>query len=131
MNLPDNSDPDRPDPLAARGVVRIALSERASHALTETGKACFAIVGRGSYPTDPARMVVYLLPVPLRIAQDACKVALGTHAARRIKTPSRANVAQPSPHRQPDPQATGTPPARNLFEGPTPGRDVPTGSQIL
>ena len=76
--------PERLDPLAAPGVIRIALSERATAALLEAGD-CFAIVGRGSYPLDAGRMVVYLKPCPLKVATDACLVLAGTHRAVRCK----------------------------------------------
>ena len=80
------------DSLAAPGVVRIALSERASLALSETGHECFAIIGRGSYPTDPARMVIYCQAVPTATATAACQILAGTHRAQRIKTPASATA---------------------------------------
>jgi hypothetical protein len=72
------------DPLEHPGVVRIALSERATKALLEVGE-CFAIVARGSYPTDPGRAVIYLKPCSLKVAADACLVLAGTHRAVRCK----------------------------------------------
>ncbi|MCX6875391.1 MAG: hypothetical protein NTW21_16525 [Verrucomicrobia bacterium] len=80
------------DPLAMPGVVRIALSERATKALLEAGKA-FAIIGRGSYPSDPARMVIYCQAVPLEVATAACQIPAGTHRAQRIKTSTSTSTA--------------------------------------
>jgi hypothetical protein len=114
MNL---SETDRPDPLAQPGVVRIALSERATAALLEVGEA-FAIVARGSYPTAPGRMVIYLLPVPRATAQAACNVILGTHKASRIKPRSRGQSDATTA--QPEVAAKGTG-ARNLLMGKTEG----------
>ena len=46
---------------------------------------CFAIVGKGSYPDAPGRMVLCLLPIPKEQADAACRVALGTHRAVRMQ----------------------------------------------
>ena len=120
-------EPSRVDPLAKPGVIRIALSERASRALSETGQECFAIIGRGSYPTDPARMVIYCQPVPLEVAIAACDVLTGKATARRVKPPKAAAPASPAitPDRQSAaPQgSTGTAlPSRNLLQGGKRGR---------
>jgi hypothetical protein len=76
------------DPLATPGVRRILLSERASEALTESGEECFAIVARQSWPHDPKRWAIYLLPVALRVANDATAVLLGKARAVRSRKPS-------------------------------------------
>ena len=84
------------DPLREPGTIRLLLSVGASQALTDSGHECFQIVGRTSYPALPGRWAIYLKPVPLKIAQDACNVALGTHSARKIKpapTPAPAATA--------------------------------------
>ena len=73
------------------GHVRIALSEVASDALRAAGEA-FVIVGRGSYPEAPGRMVIHCLPIPKRQADAACRVAMGTHRAVKIKTPDASNT---------------------------------------
>lgn len=80
--------PSNPDPLATPGVRRILLSERASEALTESGEECFAIVARQSWPHDPKRWAIYLLPVALRVANDATAVLLGKARAVRSRKPA-------------------------------------------
>jgi len=92
-------------------VIKIILSERATAALLAVGE-CFQIVGKGSYPTDPNRMVIYCQAVPLSVAQDACRILDGSHRAQRIKPPAVATVtpsASASPANMPDrrPDATG------------------------
>ena len=72
-------------------IIRLALSERASRHLLEAGE-CFAIIGRGSYPSDPARMVIYCQPVPMATATAACQILAGTHRAQRIKPPASATA---------------------------------------
>lgn len=47
---------DPPDPLAQPDVMRILLSEPATAASLEAGE-CFPIVGKGTNPNDPSRMV--------------------------------------------------------------------------
>jgi hypothetical protein len=95
---PPVAPPDRPETLACPNVTRILLSERASAALLAAGEA-FAIVGRGSYPDAVGRMVLYLLPVPKRQADDACAVALGQARAVKPKpaTSQRRATASPPP----------------------------------
>lgn len=83
-------DAPRVDPLACPNVIRILLSERASRALSETGQECFAIIGRGSYPSDPARMVIFCQPVPMAVATAACGILAGTHRAQRTRPPATA-----------------------------------------
>lgn len=87
------------DPLACPNVIRLALSERASRALSDAGE-CFAIIGRGSYPSDPGRMVIYCQAVPMAVAAAACGVAMGSHRAVKIK------VAKPTPPAPSPPSAT-------------------------
>ena len=84
------------DPLREPGTIRLLLSAGASQALTDSGHECFQIVGRTSYPALPCRWAIYLKPVPLKIAVDACNVAMGSHKAVRIKpapTPAPATTA--------------------------------------
>ena len=96
---------DRPeaDPLAMPGVVRLALSERASRALSAAGE-CFAIIGRGTYPTDPARMVIYCQSVPLATAAAACRILTGEARAVRIMPPKAGKADPPAtvPDRHPE-----------------------------
>ena len=80
------------DPLAPPGVTRILLSEAASRHLTESGEECFAIVSRQSWPADPKRWAIYLLPVSLRTANDATAVLLGKARAARIKTTNTSSI---------------------------------------
>jgi hypothetical protein len=65
--------------------VRILLSEAASKVLLDAGE-CFIIAGRGSLPhADGTRVVLHLMPVDKKTADQACGVLLGTHRATRIK----------------------------------------------
>lgn len=87
--VPPNLDPEPP----VRGHVRIALSQAASDALLAAGDA-FLIVGRGSYPDAPGRMVIHCLPVPKPQADAACRVAMGEARAVKIK-PKSPTTAEP------------------------------------
>ena len=71
--------------------IRIILGETASKALLEAGE-CFLIVGKGSYPDSPGRMVIHCVPVPKDQADAACAVALGTHRAVKRKFDTSAKV---------------------------------------
>lgn len=84
-----------------REYVKILLSEAASAALLAAGD-CFMIAGRGSYPeADGKRVVIHCLPVPKTLADAACRVAMGTHRAVKIKSPyasttrARARATEP------------------------------------
>ena len=83
---------DQPDPLAVPGVVRLLLSEAASRYLQDTGEDAFQIIAKASYPATPGRWCIYLRPVPMAVAADACKVLDGTHRAQRVKA---AKLATP------------------------------------
>ena len=78
-----------PDPLAHPRAIRILLSETASRHLAEHGAACFAVVGRATYPADPKRWIVYLLPCSIEAANAATSVALGTRKASKIRPPKQ------------------------------------------
>lgn len=90
-------------PLATPGTVRLLLSVGASKALTDSGHEAFQIVGKCSYPGIPGRWAIYLQPVPLRLAQDACNVLLGKATVQRVKpaTSQRRAKAAPPPPRTP------------------------------
>jgi hypothetical protein len=66
--------------------VRILLSESDSQRLSAIGVECFAVVGRDTYPGNPAQWVIYLLPTTFKAANSATGVAKGTHRAVRIKS---------------------------------------------
>ena len=70
----------------AEGHVRILLGASASEALTATGEAAFAIIGKASHPDDPTRWVLHLIPVDKALADQACGVILGTHKATRVRS---------------------------------------------
>lgn len=111
MNKSQIETTPRIDPLARPDIVRIALSERATAALLAQGEA-FAIVGRGSYPTDTNRMVIFCQPCPMELATAACQILARTHKAVRIKPPAVAAVTPSAPlppANMPDlrPDATG------------------------
>lgn len=72
----------------AKGHLRILLSEAASATLTATGESAFLIVGKVSWPDDPSRWVIHLVPVPMATAAAACQVALGERKpGPRVKGP--------------------------------------------
>lgn len=83
-----NAETPAHDPLATPGVKRILLSEAASQHLTESGEEAFAIVARQTWPHDPKRWAIYLLPVTLRVANDATAVLLGKARAVRSRKPA-------------------------------------------
>jgi hypothetical protein len=83
------------DPLALPGVIRILLGPTASRVLSESGEQSSVVVGRGSYPSDPSRWVIYLKPCSLEVANAACSILAETHTATRIKTASCA-IAKPA-----------------------------------
>lgn len=64
--------------------LRILLSETASKTLLDAGE-CFMIAGKTSYPEQPGRIVIHLVPIPKAQADAACGVAMGTHKATKIK----------------------------------------------
>jgi hypothetical protein len=65
----------------------ILLSESASRHLDTIGQDCFAVIGRGSWPDQPSRWRLWLVPCPVKIANDAVGVAKGTHRATRKPSP--------------------------------------------
>lgn len=75
-----------PHPLDHPGVVRIALGFAASEALKGLGKHVL-IIGAMADATAPehaqGRMVLHCLPITKQAADDAYKVAKGSHRAAR------------------------------------------------
>ncbi len=71
------------------GAVRILLGRTASEHLTTMGAACFAVIGKASYPDDPARWVIHLVPSTIKDADAACKVATGKARAVKLKPASK------------------------------------------
>jgi len=74
-------------------IVRIILSRVASDALTAAGDQCFAVIGRASYPDDPARWVIHIAPVSFGTAHDACEVLMGTKRAAPIRKSKTDDIA--------------------------------------
>jgi len=92
----------------AAPVIKIILSERATAALLAASE-CFAIVGKGSYPEAPGRMVIYCQAVPMATATAACQILAGSHRAQRVKVPAAGTATAPqasdrsdTPDRRPD-----------------------------
>jgi hypothetical protein len=69
--------------------LHLVLTEEQSSAIRDSGIR-FAVVHPGSYPATTGRWVVSLIECDQKTAQDACGVALNTHAARKIKIPPQA-----------------------------------------
>lgn len=69
--------------------VKIILGESATKALLEAGE-CFLIVGKGSWPDSPGRMVIHCLPIPKEQADAACHVAMGSHRAVKVREKKEA-----------------------------------------
>lgn len=90
---PETSPTNPLDPLSRSGVIRIALGLTASAALAASGESVFALVSRQSWPADPKRWAVYLLPVPLVTARAAESVAMGKATARPIKATGNLSPA--------------------------------------
>ena len=78
------------DPLARPGLVRILLGPTASQVLTATGEKVFALVASETYPGDPSRWVILVVPVPLDVARQAASVALGRMIATKPRKPTQA-----------------------------------------
>ena len=68
--------------------LKIALGEAASEALKQAGEA-FLIVGRGTYPEYPGRMVIHCVAIPKEQADAACRVAMGQARAVAIATKAK------------------------------------------
>lgn len=68
--------------------IRILLDPATSDTLTATGESAFLIVGKASWPDDPSRWVLHLVPCPMATASAACEIALGQRKpGKRIQTP--------------------------------------------
>ena len=76
------------------GVVRILLGRTASDHLSAVGEQCFVVVGRASYPDDPTRWVIHLVPSTIKDADNAVRVARGLATARAVKGTQRQTSAQ-------------------------------------
>jgi hypothetical protein len=67
----------------------LLLGQRASEALTAAGESAFLIIGKASFPSDPSRWVIHLVPVPMATASAACEVAKGHRKpGKRIVPPA-------------------------------------------
>jgi hypothetical protein len=86
--------------------VRILLGERASEALTAAGADAFVVIGRATYPGDPTRWAIHLLPVPMNLACDAIAVATGEVKASRPRVKTLPN---PEKLAHVDPESNQTP----------------------
>lgn len=70
--------------------IRILLGVKASAALTAAGESAFLIAGKASWPDDPSRWVLHLVPADMKQAADACLVALGQARAVKPRMPKPA-----------------------------------------
>lgn len=68
--------------LASRKPVAIPLDHEQSEILAEMGH-CFAVVGRTSYPGNPKRFTLHLVPTSIELADLAVRVARGQLATRK------------------------------------------------
>lgn len=80
MGLWDDSTPEALKP------VRIILSQAASAALTATGGKVLVMVCKATWPDDPSRWAIHLVPCEMQAATDAIDVATG-----------KARVTKPKP----------------------------------
>ena len=86
-------------PLDHPGVVKIALGQAASEALHGLGKnlLVFATMADSTAPPEAqGRMILLCLPTTKQAADDAYRVARGTHRAVKIKKPSILPASQKS-----------------------------------
>ena len=77
-----------PHPLDQPGVVKIALSQASTDALTALGRHCLVIAAKADSTAPESlqgRMILYCLPITRELADDAYHVALGTHRAVKVK----------------------------------------------
>lgn len=63
--------------------VRLLLGRAASEALTSTGEKAFVLIGKASYPDEPGRWAIHIVPCEIETANAASRVALGTHKATK------------------------------------------------
>ncbi len=67
--------------------LRLVLSPEQSAALADNARFSFVVVGPGSWPDTPGRMVLYLIETDCKRADAAVRVARGISTERRIRTP--------------------------------------------
>lgn len=90
-------------PLDQPGVVKIVLGQTASDALHGLGKHVLVVATMAESTSPPeaqGRMILHCLPVNKQAADDAYRVASGSHRAAKTKpasTIARANHPTPKP----------------------------------
>lgn len=72
-------------PAVIADFTRILLSEAASRHLSQNGQSCFAVTAKASWPDDPTRWVLYLVPCSIAQADAAVRVARGLSLERKPK----------------------------------------------
>ena len=89
MNPPDINAPVLPrHPLDHPGMVKIALSQAASEALSAVGKYHLVMAAPADCTAPESlrgRMILLCLPLDKETADNAARVAMGTHRAAKIK----------------------------------------------
>jgi hypothetical protein len=80
----------KPDPLRNPDVMILELTDEQAKPFAGLGES-FAIIGRGSYPGYVGKLCLFALPVDTETARAANRVAMGTHAATKIRTSSKAS----------------------------------------
>jgi len=76
-------------PQAKTGRTRILLSEAVSRHLIETGESAFIVIGKASWPDDPKRWALHL--VPASVAQVNALLAVIRDEARVVrKSPQKS-----------------------------------------
>ena len=84
-----------PQPTTTPTALKILLDPEQSEILSDTGHSAFLVLARASYPQDPKRWILHIVPTSMSQASAACRVALGESNERRIAT--RATAAPSSP----------------------------------
>jgi hypothetical protein len=82
--------------------LRIILGARASEALAASGEECFVVIAKASWPDDPTRWALHLIPASIKAANAACEVAQGIKRAVKL----RSRPQEPSQHQSPATAAT-------------------------
>ena len=78
------SNPPKHDPLADPGVIAIPLPESISATLRDCGPA-LVVIGAGTYPNHPGKLLLYAYPCSIQAANNATRVARGECRAAKIR----------------------------------------------
>jgi len=67
--------------------IPIRLDPEQSEILTDAGGDAFLVIDKETYPGDPKRWVIHLVPCSINAGNAAIRVARGISAERKTRTP--------------------------------------------